>query len=28
MDAVHPYQSGYQWMGDKWYAAVGSLFPK
>ena len=27
MDTVHPYQSGYQWMGDKWYAAVGSLFP-
>ncbi len=28
MDSVHPYQSGYNWMGDKWYAAVGSLFPK
>lgn len=27
MDTVHPYQSGYQWMGDKWYAAIGSLFP-
>jgi len=28
MDSVHPYQDGYQWMGDKWYAAIGSLFPK
>lgn len=28
MDSVHPYQSGYNWMGDKWYDAVGSLFPK
>jgi len=28
MDTVHPYQNGYEWMGDKWYAAVGSLFPK
>jgi len=28
MDSVHPYQSGYEWMGDKWYAAIGSLFPK
>jgi lysophospholipase L1-like esterase len=28
MDSVHPYQSGYNWMGDKWYAAIGSLFPK
>jgi len=27
MDTVHPYQSGYQWMGDKWYTAIGSLFP-
>jgi len=27
MDTVHPYQSGYEWMGDKWYAAIGSLFP-
>jgi len=27
MDSVHPYQSGYQWMGDKWYTAIGSLFP-
>jgi lysophospholipase L1-like esterase len=28
MDNVHPYQSGYEWMGDKWYATIGSLFPK
>jgi hypothetical protein len=28
MDSVHPYQSGYNWMGDKWYDAIGSLFPK
>ena len=27
MDSVHPYQTGYQWMGDKWYAAIGDLFP-
>jgi len=27
MDTVHPYQSGYEWMGDRWYAAIGSLFP-
>jgi len=27
MDTVHPYQTGYQWMGDKWYTAIGSLFP-
>jgi hypothetical protein len=26
-DGVHPNQSGYDWMGDTWYAAVGSLFP-
>jgi lysophospholipase L1-like esterase len=28
MDAVHPTQAGYNWMGDRWYDAVGSLFPK
>jgi hypothetical protein len=28
MDSVHPYQSGYNWMGDKWYAAIGGFFPK
>jgi GDSL-like lipase/acylhydrolase family protein len=28
MDSVHPYQTGYNWMGDKWYDAIGSLFPK
>ena len=27
MDTVHPYQDGYEWMGDKWYAAIGNLFP-
>ncbi|HEY4185774.1 MAG TPA: SGNH/GDSL hydrolase family protein [Polyangia bacterium] len=28
MDAVHPTPTGYAWMGDVWYAALGSLFPK
>lgn len=28
MDTVHPLQSGYGWMADKWYATIGSLFPK
>ena len=28
MDFVHPYQSGYNWMGDKFYEAVGSMFPR
>jgi lysophospholipase L1-like esterase len=27
-DGIHPNQTGYNWMGDQWYAAVGSLFPK
>jgi lysophospholipase L1-like esterase len=27
-DGIHPNQIGYNWMGDTWYAAVGSLFPK
>jgi hypothetical protein len=26
-DGIHPNQTGYNWMGDTWYAAVGSLFP-
>ena len=26
-DGVHPNQTGYDWMGDGWYGAVGSLFP-
>jgi lysophospholipase L1-like esterase len=26
-DGVHPNQTGYDWMGDTWYAAVSSLFP-
>ncbi|HEY5089089.1 MAG TPA: SGNH/GDSL hydrolase family protein, partial [Polyangia bacterium] len=25
-DGIHPNQTGYNWMGDTWYAAVGSLF--
>jgi hypothetical protein len=25
-DGVHPNQTGYDWMGDGWYGAVGSLF--
>jgi lysophospholipase L1-like esterase len=28
MDTVHPFQSGYNWMGDRLYDAIGSLFPK
>ena len=28
MDAVHPYMSGYNWMGDKFYESVSSLLPK
>jgi hypothetical protein len=28
MDAVHPYQSGYNWMGDRFYEGVSSLLPK
>ena len=28
MDSVHPYQSGYNWMGDKWYEAISALLPK
>ena len=27
-DNVHPNAMGYAWMGDKWYDAIGSLFPK
>ena len=27
-DNVHPNAMGYAWMGDKWYDATGSLFPK
>jgi lysophospholipase L1-like esterase len=26
-DGIHPNQTGYNWMGDTWYATVGSLFP-
>ena len=26
-DGVHPNQTGYDWMGDTWYAAVSSLLP-
>ena len=26
-DGIHPNQTGYNWMGDTWYTAVGSLFP-
>jgi hypothetical protein len=26
-DGIHPNQTGYDWMGDGWYGAVGSLFP-
>ena len=28
MDFVHPYQSGYNWMGDRFYEGVSSLLPK
>ena len=27
-DSVHPNVSGYAWMGDKVYDAIGALFPK
>ena len=27
-DNVHPNTSGYAWMGDKIYDAIGALFPK
>ena len=27
-DQVHPNVAGYAWMGDKFYDAVGSMFPK
>jgi hypothetical protein len=27
-DGIHPNQTGYNWMGDTWYAAIGALFPK
>jgi hypothetical protein len=26
-DGIHPNQTGYNWMGDQWYSAVGGLFP-
>jgi hypothetical protein len=26
-DGIHPNQTGYNWMGDAWYSAVGALFP-
>jgi hypothetical protein len=26
-DGVHPNQTGYDWMGDGWYAAISSLLP-
>jgi hypothetical protein len=26
-DGVHPNQTGYDWMGDTWYAAISSLLP-
>ena len=25
-DGIHPNQTGYNWMGDTWYATIGSLF--
>jgi hypothetical protein len=28
MDFVHPYMSGYNWMGDRFYESVSSLLPK
>ena len=28
MDSVHPYQSGYNWMGDKFYEVIKDLLPK
>jgi hypothetical protein len=27
-DNVHPNPTGYAWMGDVWYNAIGALFPK
>jgi hypothetical protein len=27
-DNVHPNPTGYAWMGDRWYDAIGALFPK
>jgi hypothetical protein len=27
-DGIHPNQTGYNWMGDTWYSAIGDLFPK
>ena len=27
-DNVHPNTSGYAWMGDHLYDAIGTLFPK
>jgi lysophospholipase L1-like esterase len=27
-DGVHPNPTGYAWMGDHLYDAIGSLFPK
>ena len=26
-DGIHPNQTGYDWMGDTWYAVVSSYFP-
>jgi hypothetical protein len=26
-DGIHPNQTGYNWMGDNWYAAIASLLP-
>jgi hypothetical protein len=26
-DGIHPNQSGYNWMGDHWYAAISGLLP-
>jgi hypothetical protein len=28
MDNVHPYQSGYNWMGDRFYEVISGLLPK
>jgi len=28
MDSVHPYKSGYDWMGDKYYEVIKDLLPK
>jgi lysophospholipase L1-like esterase len=27
-DGIHPNQTGYNFMGDTWYALIGGLFPK